>query len=90
MSSRNNNNNSLPFQTLSDSDFNIINHESESRFSQSDMDRLNQLKFNAFQSNNDISLCENNANLDMSFDINKINCNIPICRLRKSCKTICN
>jgi hypothetical protein len=42
------------------------------------MDRLNQLKFNPFKFNNDIALCDSNANLDHVLDTNRLKCNYYI------------
>ena len=38
--------------------------------SEDDMDRLRHLKFNPFDTNNNIAMSENNANLDQSIKIN--------------------
>ena len=61
---------SLPFQTLNDLEFEFtvlkgINVRKD------EMDRLRHLKFNPFDTSNNIALSENNANLDKS---SKINC----------------
>ena len=56
--------NALPSQTLDDLDYEFV-------LSKENMDRLNLLKFNPFDTNNNIALSENNANLD---NLNKINC----------------
>jgi hypothetical protein len=39
------------------------------------MDRLNQLKFNPFQYNDNVALSENNSSLDTYFDLNMLTCN---------------
>lgn len=58
-------NDTLPFQTLLNDEFE--SNGNESNLSERDMDRLNQLKFNPFKFNSDIALsCESNANLDDS------------------------
>ena len=61
---------SLPFQTLDDLDyeFTVLNGNN---VSEQDMDRLRQLKFNPFDTDSNIALTENNANLNHS---SKINC----------------
>ena len=38
------------------------------------MDRLNQLRFNPFESNKNTALSDNNFELDSSFNTNKIQC----------------
>ncbi len=37
--------------------------------------KLNYLKFNPFQTNNDVALSQHNTNLDKSLNINEIDCN---------------
>ena len=61
---------SLPFQTLYDLDyeFTVLNGNN---VSEQDMDRLRQLKSNPFDTDSNIALTENNANLNHS---SKINC----------------
>ena len=60
----------LPFQTLDnlDNEFNFLNGNN---ISKENMDRLKHLKFNPFDTNNNIALSENHANLD---NPSKINC----------------
>ena len=61
---------SLPFQTLDDLDyeFTVLNGNNAS---EQNMDELRQLKFNPFDTDSNIALTENNANLSHS---SKINC----------------
>ena len=61
---------SLPFQTLDDLDyeFTVLNGNNAS---EQNMDELRQLKFNPFDTDINIALTENNANLNHS---SKINC----------------
>ena len=65
----------MPFKTLSDNEFAVMNQDVGNRFSQNDMNRLNQLKFNPFGYNDNIALCDNNTNLDMSLETKNIKCN---------------
>ena len=65
----------MPFETLDDDDFAKINHNFEKRFTQYDMDRLSQMKFNPFAYNGNIAFCKNNETLDKAFDINETNWN---------------
>jgi hypothetical protein len=62
--------NTFPFQTVDDLDYelNILNGNN---VSEENMDRLKHLKFNPFDTNNNIALSENDANLD---NLTKINC----------------
>ena len=67
----NNQSYTMPFKLLSDNEFSkefsSINTESQefiNGFTQSDMDRLSQMKFNPFESNDNIALNRNNINLD--------------------------
>jgi hypothetical protein len=62
----------LPFQTLSNDDF--LSSINENSLSDRDMDRLNLLKFNPFNLNSNIALCDNNADLDNVLDVSKITC----------------
>ena len=68
--------NLLPFQNISNNEFELLN--SKSTMSQNDMDRLSQLKFNPFESNqqinHNIALSDNNVDLDSSFNTNMIQC----------------
>lgn len=65
---------SLPFQSLDHSELTIILNQKN--ISPSDVDRLNQLKFNPFLPCNDTALCRNSENPDESiYNANKINCN---------------
>jgi hypothetical protein len=73
--SRENDIHPMPFHTLSDNEFATMNQSFGNELSQDDMDRLNQLKFNPFESNDNIALNENNTNLDNTLQINKISCN---------------
>ena len=61
---------SSPFQTLDDLDyeFTVLNGNNAS---EQNMDELRQLKFNLFDTDSNIALTENNANLSHS---SKINC----------------
>ncbi len=60
----------IVFHSLSNNEFEILN--STNKLSQSDMDRLSQMKFNPFQLNQNIALSANNLNLDTSFNTNSI------------------
>ena len=64
--------NALPFQTLDDLDYeyNVLNGNN---ISKENVARLKLLKFNPFDTNNNIALSGNNANLD---NPNKINCQL--------------
>ena len=64
--------NNFAFDSLSNNEFEILN--STNKLSQSDMDRLSQMKFNPFQINQNIALSANNLNLDTSFNTNSIKC----------------
>ena len=68
----NENTNPFPFQNLTNPEFTAINNEN--RFSQSDMDRLSQLRFNPFETNQNFALSDNNVELDLSFNTNIIQC----------------
>ena len=59
----------LPFQTLDDLDYEFT--VNGNIFSEEDMDKLRNLKFNPFDASNNIALSENNANID---NHSKINC----------------
>ena len=63
--------NYLPFQTLSNDEFESIDNNT---LSERDMDRLNQLKLNPFYLNKDIAMCESNVNLDNVLDTNRLKC----------------
>ena len=65
-------NNSFPFHTLTKSEFETLG--STNRLSQSDLDRLSQLRFNPFQTNQNIALSGNNIELDTWFNTNSICC----------------
>ena len=58
-----------------------MNQDVGNRFSQNDMNRLNQLKFNPFGYNDNIALCDNNTNLDISLETKNIKCDyyLPRC-----------
>ncbi len=58
-----NNDNYFPFHTLTNSEFETFG--SRTRLSQSDMDRLSQLKFNPFQTNQNIVLSDSNIDFVM-------------------------
>ena len=62
--------NSLPFQSLDDIEYQFTVSKGIN-ISEEEMDRLMHLKFNPFDTSNNIALSENNANLDKS---SKINC----------------
>ena len=64
----------MPFKTLSDNEFAVMNQDVGNRFSQNDMNRLNQLKFNPFGYNDNIALCVNNTNLDIPLETKNIKC----------------
>ena len=55
--------NNLPFQTLDDLDYelNVLNGKN---VNEENMDRLKQLKFNPFDTNDNIALSQDNINLD--------------------------
>jgi hypothetical protein len=57
--------NALPFQTLDDLDYEFT--VNGNIFSEEDMDKLRNLKFNPFDASNNIALSENNANIDNLF-----------------------
>ena len=65
-------NNPLPFHTLTNSEFETLG--STNRFTQSDMDRLSQVRFNPFQTNQNIALSDNNIELDTWLNTNSICC----------------
>ena len=71
-------NNSFPFHTLTNSEFETLG--STNRLTQSDLDRLSQLRFNPFQTNQNIALSGNNIELDTWFNTNSICCDyfLPI------------
>ena len=46
-----------------------------SKFNNINVDKLNDLKFNPFQTNNNVALSQHNTNLDKSLNINEIDCN---------------
>ena len=62
----------MKFKTLSNNEFAVMKQELGKRFSQNDMNRLNQLKFNPFGYNDNIALCDNNTNLDISIETKNI------------------
>jgi hypothetical protein len=64
----------LPFQTLSNEEYEL--DASKSNLSEEHI--LNQLKFNPFKFNNDIALCDSNANLDHVLGTNRLKCNYYI------------
>ena len=47
----------------------------ESCLISNDMDRLSRMKFDPFQANSKIALSQNNENLDLMHNINKVDCN---------------
>ena len=55
--------NSLPFQSLDDIEYQFTVSKGIN-ISEEEMDRLMHLKFNPFDTSNNIALSENNANLD--------------------------
>ena len=64
----------LPFRSLTQDEYTeSVNPISD--LNQNDMDRLNQLKFNPFQYNDNVALSENNSSLDTYFDLNMLTCN---------------
>ncbi len=63
----------LPFQNINDYEFETLNDINMAK-SYRDMDRLSQLRFNPFETNQNIALSGNNFNLDLSFNVNKIPC----------------
>ena len=63
----------LPFQNLNDNEFETLN-DPTIRQSYPDMDRLSQLRFIPFETNQNIAFSGNNADLDSSFNTNKIQC----------------
>jgi hypothetical protein len=63
----------LPFQNINDYEFETLNDINMAK-SYRDMDRLSQLRFNPFETNQNIALSGNNFNLDLSFNANKIPC----------------
>lgn len=72
----------MPFISLSDNEFSqefsLSNQECQkfrNGFTHSDMDRLSQMKFDPFKTNDDIALSRNNTNLDNSLHINNMNSN---------------
>ena len=72
----------MPFKSLSNNEFSkefsSINTESQefiNDFTQNDMDRLSQMKFNPFESNNNIALNRNSINLDKSLEFTNLNSN---------------
>ena len=68
----NNSNNCFPFHNVVNDEFETLS--SANRLSQGDMDRLNQLRFIPFESNQDTALSDNNFQLDSSFNTSKIQC----------------
>jgi hypothetical protein len=61
------NENYFPFHALTNSEFETLG--STIRLNQSDMDRLSQLRFNPFQTNQNIALSGSNIDLDFSTQI---------------------
>ncbi len=68
--------NALPFQSLSDAEFeSFLKASYTMQISQNDVDKLGQLKFNPFRSNENIVLSDNNnKELDTFFNTNTIVC----------------
>ncbi len=67
--------NALPFRSLSDAEFeSFIKASYTMQISQNDIDKLSQLKFNPFRSNKNITLSDNNKELDTFFNTNTIVC----------------
>jgi hypothetical protein len=66
----------LPFRSLTQDEYTLkaLIH-AISDLNQNDMDRLNQLKFNPFQYNDNVALSEKNSSLDTYFDLNMLTCN---------------
>jgi hypothetical protein len=63
----------LPFQNLNDNESETLN-DPTIRQSYPDMDRLSQLRFIPFETNQNIAFSGNNVDLDSSFNTNKIQC----------------
>jgi hypothetical protein len=53
----------LPFQNINDDEFEILNEINIAK-SYHDMDRLSKLRFNPFETDQNIALSSNNLNLD--------------------------
>ena len=68
------NNNHLLFQNLNNDDFESLNNTNMSDSFPIDMDRLNQLTFNPFETDQNPALSDNNFELDLSFNTNKLQC----------------
>ena len=68
------NNNNLLFQNLNNDDFESLNNTNMSDSFPIDMDRLNQLTFNPFETDQNPALSDNNFELDLSFNTNKLQC----------------
>ena len=65
--------NALPFQSLDDLEYKL-NVTKQRNFSQDDMDGLNQLKLNPFQSSHDLEIFGNCFYSDPFFDMNITRC----------------
>ena len=61
--------NCYPFHNVANDDFETL--RSVNRLSQSDMDRLSQIRFKPFEPNQNTVLSDNNVELDSSFNTNK-------------------
>ena len=68
------NNNHLLFQNLNNDDFESSNNTNMSDSFPIDMDRLSQLTFNPFETDQNTALSDNNFELDLSFNTNKLQC----------------
>ena len=68
------NNNHLLFQNLNNDDFESLNNTNMSDSFPIDMDRLSQLTFNPFKTDQNAALSDNNFELDFSFNTNKLQC----------------
>ena len=68
------NNNHLLFQNLNNDDFESLNNTDKSDSFPIDMDRLSQLIFNPFETDQNTALSDNNFELDLSFNTNKLQC----------------
>ena len=72
----------MPFISLSDNEFSqefsLSNQECQkfrNGFTHDDMDKLSQLKFDPFKTNDNMALSGNNTNLDNSLQFNNMNSN---------------
>ena len=68
------NNNHLLFQNHNNDDFESLNNTNMSDSFPIDMDRLSQLTFNPFETDQNTALSNNNFDLDLSFNTNKLKC----------------